>query len=298
VNPLFLVAEEFRQHLQQYPDVSVIIPAYNEQDRILPTLERYKYYLRRHEERWNVKCFIYVVDDGSTDQSKEVIRKVSHASTSTPAVFCISLEENRGKGTALATGMQTVLQHHNHDDNDVPMLILTADADGSAEMADLEVLYKTMMQLLSHQQSSFDLNTSIDWNQPAIICGYRTYNQHVNDDDDAKISGRLVFRWGFRMIVRSFCGDLGTRDSQCGFKLLTLPAAALLYSNLHLQKWSHDVEVLYRAKLWNVPVAEAPVRWQDKTGSKLTAEGVVKVAARMFYDVLICRLNYDLGNWK
>jgi len=108
-------------------------------------------------------------------------------------------------------------------------------------------------------------------------------------------------------------GDLGgIRDSQCGFKLMTLSAAERLYRDLYVKGWSHDVEVLYRAspqyvdrnikdddnnhnnRQRGVPVAEAPIEWEDQAGSKLVSSpgGVLMVCWKMFWDVVALRQLY------
>lgn len=117
-----------------------------------------------------------------------------------------------------------------------------------------------------------------------MVVGYRTY-------DDTHPS-RLLFRWGFRTVVRLICGNLGVRDSQCGLKLMTDTAADALYSDLHLQGWSHDVEVLFRSRELGIPVTETPVNWNDMPGSKLVASGVFGVIVRMFLDVLLLKFVY------
>jgi dolichyl-phosphate beta-glucosyltransferase len=120
-------------------------------------------------------------------------------------------------------------------------------------------------------------------------------------DSLAFLSARQIFRWGFRSLVSTVISDLGVRDSQCGFKLMTASAAQQLYSNLNLLGWSHDVEVLYRAKLLGVRLAEEPIRWQDKEGSKLASSpgGILAVASRMFWDVLRLRMEYGSGaGWR
>ena len=93
--------------------------------------------------------------------------------------------------------------------------------------------------------------------------------------------------------------DLGVQDTQCGYKLMTLSAATMLYKDLHLTGWAHDVEVLYRCKLNRIPVSEVPIDWKDKKGSKVEAEGVFQVSIRMLLDVLRLRWEYSVtGAWK
>lgn len=251
------------------PTLTIVIPAFNEQTRIGPTLRSYLWYLSQ-SDRWT-NTSILVVDDGSTDATADTVRCIAAASGGGCGISCLSLPVNEGKGAALAAAVELV---------DSESIILTTDADGSADVASLEVLYDAML-------SSNDDSTL---NEMPVVCGYRTYGDTA--------AGRLIFRWGFRTTVMIFCGDLGTRDSQCGFKLMAASTAKRLYKNLHLPGWSHDVEVLYRAKLLGVPVTEAPVRWQDKDGSKLKAEGILKVSSRMFYDVLLCRFSYAAGWWR
>jgi dolichyl-phosphate beta-glucosyltransferase len=134
--------------------------------------------------------------------------------------------------------------------------------------------------------------TMIQWDQAAMINGYRTY--------ESASASRLIFRWGFRTVVKSICGDLGVQDSQCGFKLMTATAGASLYRNLHVQGWSHDVEVLYRARLLGILIAEQSISWEDKMGSKLVASpgGILAVCLQMFWQVVRIRFCYATGRWR
>ena len=138
------------------------------------------------------------------------------------------------------------------------------------------------------------------------MCGYRVYD----DNDNNNTLLRRILHWGFGTTVRTlFWGtDMGgIRDTQCGCKLLTLAAAPRLYANLHLRRWSHDVEVLYRATRSSktddddttMLLAQAPVPWRDcAAGSRLAAEGVGRVALRMLWDIWVCRIAYAVGWWR
>ena len=259
------------------PDLTVIIPAYNEELRIKNTLKKYRGYFD-DSVRWK-DVTILVVDDGSKDRTYAVVSELAESKNSSTPLECLSMPINAGKGAALAQGISSVFQKR------PASLILSADADGSADIADLELLYDTMTKLVGMETESV-------WNTPAVVTGYRTY--------ESASPARLIFRWGFRTVVKSVIDDLGVQDSQCGFKLMTAAAAKSLYSNLNLVGWSHDVEVLYRAKLLGIKVAEEPIRWNDKDGSKLVSSpgGVLVVSARMLCEVMWLRIAYGTGAWR
>ena len=251
------------------PPLTLLIPAYNEEFRIGETLHACDDFLSS-SDLWKDRSRILVVDDGSVDDTVRVVEEFTSRSSAVP-LECLRLTPNQGKGAALAAGMRAC-------PNDG--LILTTDADGSAELDGLHVLYPKLTELID------------DWSQPALVSGYRTYA-------DASAL-RLIFRWGFRTVVKTVCGDLGVKDSQCGFKLMTAPAAKLLYDDLNLPGWSHDVEVLYRARELKIPVVEEDIVWEDKPGSKLVASpgGVIAVCAKMFWEVVRLRWGYERGEWK
>ena len=88
-----------------------------------------------------------------------------------------------------------------------------------------------------------------------------------------------------------------------------IPVGIELYSNLNLRKWSHDVEILYRAKLSkNVLVGECNVGWTNVDGLKLVGDGsggrwrklmrTIQVSVRMLWDIVGMRIRYLLGVWK
>lgn len=130
---------------------------------------------------------------------------------------------------------------------------------------------------------------------PALVVGYRQYPQ-------SKSPLRSLLSWGFRTCVSLiFLGaDLGVRDTQCGFKLMTASAGRSLYRELNLRRWTHDVEVVHRARLLGHEVGECGVPWIDKEGSKLVdgASDAVVVSMVMLGEIARMRVCYALGTWK
>lgn len=101
--------------------------------------------------------------------------------------------------------------------------------------------------------------------------------------------------WGFHFCVEFLGGVKGIRDTQCGFKLFTRDSAKNLFGNLHIERWCFDVELLYLASRFNVPVSEVPVNWTEIEGSKLDP---IEASIQMLRDLLKIRLCYMFGVWK
>eukprot|EP00550_Attheya_septentrionalis_P011096 CAMPEP_0198302876 /NCGR_PEP_ID=MMETSP1449-20131203/56594_1 /TAXON_ID=420275 /ORGANISM="Attheya septentrionalis, Strain CCMP2084" /LENGTH=346 /DNA_ID=CAMNT_0044005349 /DNA_START=90 /DNA_END=1130 /DNA_ORIENTATION=+ len=267
--------------------LTVILPSYNEALRIRDTLKEYTLQLDRIWERGN--CDILVVNDGSTDDTMQVMQEFSVDRTI--PVDCISLERNVGKGAAVARGISEVGRRQSSNEKDeknggtMETIILVADADGSGDMECLESMTTLLASILEIEKHGGN------WKKPAMVVGYR------NSMETSPL--RTVTRWGFRTVVQTVIGNRHVRDSQCGFKLMSLSAGLQLYSNLHLVGWTHDVEVLYRAQVRNIPTREHPVEWTDKAGSKLLTpdNNVVSVSATMLWEVIQMRLEYALGRW-
>jgi dolichyl-phosphate beta-glucosyltransferase len=275
-------SESTNQVLPPPPGLIVLLPAYNEVNRIGETLEYYHSFLSSSKE-WKEISQILVVDDGSDDGTAEFVNMWTRMND-TVAVDCISLPENSGKGAAISFGIDHLVECCGNE----PCLVLIADADGSGDIACLNNFTKSLANLIATSKP----DTTSFWDTSALVNGYRGYR--------GSSLFRSILRWGFRTTARVLVGDLRVCDSQCGFKLMTLDAARQLYTNLNLIEWSHDVEVLYRAREWNLPITEESVPWQDKAGSKLveSSSGTIQASAVMFMEVLKMRIQYGLGRWK
>ena len=267
------------------PKIVVLIPAYNEECRIQSTLETYRKFLLQS----NLKSEILVVDDGSTDNTVGVVRSCLELGDNAHVpITCLSIPINQGKGAALAAGIKHIAETcHANKSNET--LILTQDADGSGNLVYLHSMIDRMRKLVTVSQEKEVSNenqsvSSVDWTKPAIVTGNRNYNL---------LSPRGITRWGFQAAVRFIMNDLRVQDSQCGYKLMTLAAAKDLYDDLEVNGWAHDVEVLYRAKLVNIPIEEIPIDWTDKDGSKIVESGVARVSVQMLLDVIRLRWQYS-----
>ena len=285
-----------------YDDLTILLPAYNEADRIIETLQEYSSYISKDERDVLgslLSIDILVVDDGSADDTAGVVRRYTECNPNIGlSIDCISLPSNEGKGGAIASGMEKIVgrQQRTLDDSksnisaDGISLVLVADADGSGDLSCLGDMLDALNNLLVNQKTQKVYMYKDD--NAALVVGDRGY-------DGAGIA-RIVLRWGFRTAVRIICGNLGVSDTQCGMKMMTLDAAKTLYRDLNLRRWSHDVEVLYRATMLGVPVDEVPINWEDKDGSKLvtSAGGAIGASLRMLLEILQMRVEYGLGRWK
>jgi len=299
-------------------NLTFLIPAYNEIDRIGETLCTYINYMNHQPVYQHVtttssldnqsavistgQCSILVIDDGSTDgmcryiqektwlddqSSNDDLNKGDNCWIVEEQVSCISLPTNEGKGAAISRGMmelQCSSEGSNvHGNSRTRSIVLVADADGIGDIACLDDMIHSLECL--HESSSTTIETTAaaaaaNENDLAIIVGKRQYPQ------SKKSPLRSLLSWGFRTCVSTlFIGTstassnnantLGVTDTQCGFKLMTIQTGKVLYHQLNLNRWSHDVEVLYRASCLcrNISVGECNVNWLDKDGSKLVASG-------------------------
>jgi len=210
---------------------SVIIPAFNEQDRLPRYLREVVSYFDGRDERYEV----LVVDDGSTDGTAARVREERPAH---PAVDLLSLGTNQGKGAAVRAGMRHA----------TGALRLMADADGATPIVEVKRLEAAV-------QGGADLAVaSRALPDPSVLVRARVHR---------RLAGRLfiaaVRALGVRQVV----------DTQCGFKLFRGAVADDLFGALHTDGFGFDVELLLRAERRGYRIAEVPVNWTDQSGSKV-----------------------------
>jgi glycosyltransferase involved in cell wall biosynthesis len=214
------------------PTLSVIIPAYNEAQRIGPTLDDVIAWLRRqplpHE--------LYVVDDGSEDETCAVVQKRLE---DLAFARLIRTPENRGKGHAVRTGMLAARGD----------LRLFMDADNSTPIAELDGLL-ALVRSGAHVAigSRRAPGATIDVRQP----WYR----------------RLWSRAANRVVQAGLLD--GIHDTQCGFKLFTGSAAGAVFARARIDGWGFDLEALALAQRLGFQVAEQPVSWSDDSRSRIS----------------------------
>jgi len=213
--------------------ISVVIPAYNEHDRIPATLDRVREYLDSAGEEYEV----IVVDDGSADATVALVEAVRE---SWPQLAVIALPRNQGKGAAVRAGMLQARGEHR----------LFSDADLSTPIEELPHLRERLGGACQVAIASRAVaGSTIDVHQPGRreMMG-RTYNRIV------------------RLLVLP-----GLHDTQCGFKVFTARAATKCFEPLRTKGFGFDAETLVRARRQGWEIAEVPVRWSHREDSRVSA---------------------------
>jgi dolichyl-phosphate beta-glucosyltransferase len=211
--------------------LAVVVPAYDEANRILPSLQRLEEYYSAQNYSWSVT----VVSDGSTDGTKDIVEEFA---ATHPNFSLIAYSPNRGKGYAVRRGMLTVEGE----------VILFCDADLATPQEETE-------KLLPHMQGGADIaigsrplkNSKLEKRQPI----YR------------EMLGRAA-----NVLIR-FLGVRGIHDTQCGFKMFTRKAARDVFSRCKFNGFSFDFEALMIAQDLDMKIAEVPIRWSHQEGSKV-----------------------------
>jgi dolichyl-phosphate beta-glucosyltransferase len=178
---------------------------------------------------------VILVDDGSRDGTTSVGRLLSEEF---PELRVIRLAANHGKGYAVRTGIV----------NAIGQRVLFADADGATPIEEIERLERAL-----------DSGADVAVGSRAL----RATGVQVH----ARLYRHLIGRT-FHLLVE-WLADGGVKDTQCGFKLFRSAVAQDLFSRMRMNGFSFDVEVLVMARRGGYRVAEVPVNWTHRPGSKV-----------------------------
>lgn len=239
--------------------LSLIIPAYNEEQRLGDSLQKTLAYL----DAQPYDSEVIVVDDGSRDRTCGIVRKIEGETRRTP-VKCLAYTPNRGKGFAVRTGMAEATGEFR----------VYTDADASTPIEELEKFWPR-----------FDAGAD-------VVIGSRA----LPDSDIAirqawyrESMGRI-----FNLLLR-LMRLTQFKDTQCGFKGFTRRACDVIFPRQHVLRFSFDAELLYIAQLHGLRIDEVPVRWLNNPESRVHP---ISDSTRMAYDMLIVRIRKMLGKYR
>ncbi|KAJ6783219.1 hypothetical protein PWT90_01136 [Aphanocladium album] len=300
--------------------LSVVLPAYNEEDRILPTLEEAVSYLDEHFGRPGSSSSnsssnnntspskkqrhrtasqpqaptsgyeILVVNDGSRDKTVDVVLRFAAERKLDDVLRVVSLERNRGKGGGVTHGLRHVRGHY----------VLFADADGATRFSDVGRLMEGCEEV-------------VDASGRGVAIGSRAHL--VGSEAVVKRSALRNFLMRSFHLVLTILTPPATsriRDTQCGFKLFTRAALPHIVPYMHAEGWIFDIEMLMLAESApaapllgsdgsvigaspGIKVAEVPVEWHEVGGSKLN---VVQDSVKMAVGLAVLRASWMMGVYR
>ncbi len=244
------------------PSLSVVIPAYNEEKRLPPTLERIAEYFASRNFR---AVEVLIVDDGSRDETAAIGEQAAQR-LSGPGLEMRVVRNpgNRGKGFSVRHGMLEAARDW----------VLFSDADLSAPIEEVEKLLDAV------EASGAD-----------VAIGSRAIDRSLIGTHQP-LTREWLGRF-FNLFVR-VVARLDFADTQCGFKLFSRRAAQKVFARQLLDRFGFDVEVLYIARKAGFLAVEVPVRWNDVEGTKVS----MLAGANGFLDVLRVRWNAVKGKYR
>jgi dolichyl-phosphate beta-glucosyltransferase len=210
---------------------SIVIPAYNEGERLGPSVEKVLGYVR--QQGWDAE--IIVVNDGSRDNTAEIVREFAKKY---PLVRLVENPGNRGKGYAVRNGMLNARGE----------VIVFSDADLSSPIEE-------MPKLLEAVKAGADIAIGSRWLRSEL----QIHRQSLH----RQLFGR-IFNGLNRMIL-----GLRFKDTQCGFKAFTRKAAQTILPLQRIERWGFDPEILFLARKFGFRVDEVAVRWGHVGGTRI-----------------------------
>jgi dolichyl-phosphate beta-glucosyltransferase len=240
--------------------LSIIVPAFNESERLGASLEIILNYL----ERENPSAEIIVVDDGSSDDTAKIAETVL-ATKPEIASRVIRYEQNRGKGYAVRTGLLAARGE----------IAVFSDADLSTPIEETPKLVEPILQ-----------------NKVDVAFGSRALDRSLIGTHQPwrREQGGKVFNLLVRSLTR-----LPFWDTQCGFKAFRMSVFRPLLGVMTIDRFGFDVEFLFVANLAKLRLSEIPVRWNHCDGTKVN---VFRDSRRMFGEVRQIRKNAQRGVYE
>jgi len=215
-----------------HPQLSIVIPAYNEAARIEVALDRVMHCV--YEQHWDAE--VLVVDDGSSDDTAAIVQRWMPLH---PRLHLIQNPGNRGKGYSVRNGLLQAA-------GDVVMF---TDADLSAPMVEAE-------RLMAALAEGADVAIGSRWMD-------RT-RQTIHQPLYRQFFGRC-----FNHITRTVMG-LPFKDTQCGFKAFRRDAAQIIFRLQTIERWGFDPELLFIARKLKYSIVEVPVTWGHDERSRMS----------------------------
>ncbi|XP_044724150.1 glycosyl transferase family 2 domain-containing protein [Hirsutella rhossiliensis] len=282
--------------------LSVVFPAYNEEERIIPTLQEAVAYLDQHvgrsskaraaavspDGRRHVRGHssgsvtaaghggyeILIVNDGSHDKTVDVVLDFARANELHDILRVVSLARNRGKGGGVTHGLRHVRGEY----------ALFADADGASRFSDVGKLMEGVEEV-------------VDGSRRGVAIGSRAHL--VGSEAVVKRSALRNFLMRSFHLVLTILTPPATsriRDTQCGFKLFSRAALPHIVPYMHAEGWIFDIEMLMLAESAPaVPVAEVPIEWHEVGGSKLN---VIQDSVKMAVGLAVLRASWMMGVYR
>jgi glycosyltransferase involved in cell wall biosynthesis len=214
------------------PQLSIVIPAYNESARIERTLLRVMACV--DGQGWDAE--VLVVDDGSKDDTAEIVRRWMERDR---RLYLVQNDGNRGKGYSVRNGL---LQASGE-------VVMFTDADLSAPMEEAERLLAAIAQ-------GADVAIGSRWLDRA--------RQTLHQPLYRRFFGRC-FNWVTRTVM-----GLPFKDTQCGFKAFRRSAAQVIFRLQRIERWGFDPEILFIARKLGYDIREVPVTWGHDERSRMS----------------------------
>lgn len=234
------------------PFLSVIIPAYNEEQRLSHTLEKVLTYLQAQSYRSE----IMVVDNASQDNTYLIAERFAEEHNSEDLPIHVLQELQQGKGSAVKRGMLATSGEYR----------FMCDADLSMPVIEINRFLPPMLEDINIAIASREAPGAVRYNEPA-------YRHMVG-----RVFNRLI-----RVLVLP-----ELNDTQCGFKCFGGSVAEDLFPHMTVTGWSFDVEILYIAKQRGYRIVEIPIPWYFNPHSHIS---VARDSFQMAVDIVKIRLN-------
>ncbi len=242
------------------PDVSIVIPAFEEEARVGESITRVLSFLRES----SVSSELIVVDDGSRDGTAETVETAFEAAGDISTKL-IRYEMNRGKGFAVKTGLLASAAD----------LALFSDADLSTPIEEMAKLIDPI------QKGEYDVTFGSRALDRSLIGTHQPWRREQG--------GKVV-----NLMIRTLSG-LEFADTQCGFKAFDMTKFRPLLDVMTIDRFGFDVEFLFVAKYHGLRLKEVPVRWNNVEGSKVSA---IRDTKRMFTELMQIKRNARDGKYK
>jgi dolichyl-phosphate beta-glucosyltransferase len=238
--------------------LSIVIPAFNEEERIEKSLHEIINYLQKKDYSYE----IIVVDDGSLDLTPDLVNSISRKNGN---IRVLRNDVNRGKGYSVKRGVLASTGEY----------VLFSDADLPVPIEEVERLLEWLKSGYKIAIGSKRLSDSKSLVEQPL---YR------------RLMGKI-----FNILLQLFV-IRGIKDTQCGFKCFGREAADRIFPKQLIEGFCFDVELLYLAKKWGISIKETPVRWTNRDTE--TTVRILQDSLRMFLDLFKIRIYYWRGRYK